>query len=377
MTTSQKDGTRNLIPERIREAREARGYTLESFAEALGITKQAIAQFETGQSSPAAETISAIIRITEQPPAFFTTARRRSSERFRMPFWRSLVRMARPHRIRIGRRMEWARDIVDYIEQYIELPEVKLPTISFDPDSASGEEIERAAEALRDAWGIGRGPIFSLSRLLEANGVILICENVNCADMDAVSRWQAGRPFILYSKEVESGPRCVFNLAHELGHILLHSSIEVGSRNIDHIESQANRFAGAFLLPRETFPREVVSTSIKYFTYLKERWGVAISAMVYRCKDLNLLSKTQHGYLMRQMHAQKMRYREPLDDQFHPPKPVILAEALQMLVRHGVQTRAQIEGALNLNSADIESICGTDDGFLNSKIVNFTLKRKE
>ena len=121
--------------------------------------------------------------------------------------------------------------------------------------------------------------------------------------MDAVSRWQAGRPFILYSSQVESGPRCVFNLAHELGHIFLHAGVEVDSRNIDVIESQANRFAGAFLLPRETFPREVVSTSIKYFTYLKERWGVAIAAMVYRCKDLHLLSKSQHGYLMRQMHS--------------------------------------------------------------------------
>lgn len=34
-----------LIPARVKEAREARGYTLEGFAEALGVTKSAVAQY--------------------------------------------------------------------------------------------------------------------------------------------------------------------------------------------------------------------------------------------------------------------------------------------------------------------------------------------
>jgi Zn-dependent peptidase ImmA (M78 family)/transcriptional regulator with XRE-family HTH domain len=377
MSMQNNKETRSLIPERIREAREARGYTLEAFADALGVSKQAVAQFETGITAPAPDNIAAIIRLTEQPPSFFTVDRTRSAERYRMPFWRSLKRMERPHRLRVARRLEWARDIVDYVEQFIELPQVNLPQIDFDPDKATDEDVERAAERLRDAWGLGRGPITALSRVLEANGVILICESVDCEDMDAVSRWQVGRPFILYSAEVESGPRCVFNLAHELGHILLHSSVEVDSKNLDSIETQANRFAGAFLLPRETFAREVVSTSIRYFTYLKERWGVAIAAMVYRCKDLQILSKNQHGYLMRQMHAQSIRNREPLDDKFHPPRPMVLNEALQMLIKHSVQTKAEIDGALSLNTKDVESICGAEAGFLDSRVVPFAIRRKD
>lgn len=272
---TNRGGLSYIIPERIREAREARGFTLESFADALGISKQAVAQFEVGQIAPAADTLSDIIRLTEQPPAFFTTARARLAEQFSGAFWRSLKRMERHHRIRIARRLEWARDIVDYIERYIELPPINLPQVSFDPESANNDDVELAAEAVRDAWGLGRGPVVSLTQIFEANGIILICEGVDCDDMDAVSRWQAGRPFIMYSSQVESGPRGNFNLAHELGHMLLHSGVEVDSRNIDAIEAQANRFAGAFLLPRETFPREVVSTSIKYFTYLKEQIGRA------------------------------------------------------------------------------------------------------
>jgi Zn-dependent peptidase ImmA (M78 family) len=282
--------------------------------------------------------------------------------------------MEQHHRIRIARRMEWAHDICAYIEDFIHLPSVNLPDIQFDPATASSEEIERAAEAVRAHWKLGDGPIHAFTRVLEANGVILICENVACADMDAVARWQGGRPYVLYSQEVESGPRCMYNLAHELGHILLHSSVEVDSRNLDLLESQANRFAGAFLLPRRSFSTEVVSTSIKYFQYLKERWGVSIAAMIYRCRDLALLSKHQHGYLMRQMNAQGILQKEPLDEAFQPLKPLVLHEALKMLIENGVQSKAQIESALDLNTLDVASLCGAPLDFLESKVVPFRLQ---
>ena len=61
------------IPERIKEAREARGFTLESFAIALGKTRQAVAQFETGQTSPSGETLSSIVALTQQPLTFFVS----------------------------------------------------------------------------------------------------------------------------------------------------------------------------------------------------------------------------------------------------------------------------------------------------------------
>lgn len=374
MQNTEISGTRNLIPERIREAREARGYTLETFAEALGITKQAVAQYETGQISPRPDLISLLVRLTEQPPSFFTTARRRSGEHFRSPFWRGLRRMEQHHRLRIARRMEWAQDICAYIERFIELPAVNLPATAFDPDSSSVEDIELAAESARAHWSLGQGPIHALTRVLEANGILLICENVRCGDMDAVSRWQAGRPYILYSQEVESGPRCMYNLAHELGHILLHAGREVDSRNLDLLENQANRFAGAFLLPRASFATEVVSTSIKYFEYLKERWGVSIAAMIYRCRDLRLLSKHQHGYLMRQMNARGIREKEPLDESFQQLRPLVLSEALKMLIDNGVQSKAQIESALSLNVRDIASLCGVPFDFIDSKVVPFRLQ---
>jgi Zn-dependent peptidase ImmA (M78 family)/transcriptional regulator with XRE-family HTH domain len=362
------------IPERIREAREARGLTPEEFAELLNVSRQAVAQFETGQASPSGEVMAKIIGITAQPPLFFVTPRERA--RTGVPFWRSLKRMEQHHRRRIARRLEWTRDIAAYVDRFIELPGVNLPKIEFDVEFATNDEIELVAETLRDHWKLGRVRVRNLASVLEENGIILVHETVECPDMDAVSCWQGGRPFILSSAEINSGPRSTYNLAHELGHIVLHAGVEVSAENLSQIEKQANRFAGAFLLPRETFSQEVLGTSVSYFKSLKKRWGVAIAAMAYRCRDLKIFNENQFSYLMRQMNAQRIRKVEPLDDAFPVEKPSLLAQSLRMIIEKGVQTREQLEAALSLNLSDVESLCGVPKGYLDLRIVAFAPRQR-
>lgn len=356
------------IPERIREAREARGLSGEALAEAIGVSRQAVAQFETGQASPAGETMSRIIGITGQPISFFTTLPPRAGEP-RSPFFRSLKRMEQHHRRRIVRRMQWAGDIGALIERFIDLPTVNFPDFEFDVAAGDVDDIELAAEKLRDHWGLGRGPIRDLGAVLEAHGILLVRERVNCADMDAVSCWIGGRAIVLLSDEVVSGPRDLFNLAHEVGHLLLHPDVEVSSANLDMIEKQAHRFASAFLLPRDTFSREVLGSSLAYFTSLKGRWGVSIVAMAYRCRDLGLLSDNQFSYLFRQMNVKRIRKVEPLDDRFPVNRATVLAEGLRMLVEHGVHTRPQIETSLGLNLRDVEAVAGLPEGYLDQRVV--------
>lgn len=346
---------------------------MEALAEALGVSKQAVAQYETGQAVPGGDVMNGIIRTTAQPLSFFTIPRRRRGEPS-SPYWRSLARMDLMHRRRISRRLLWASDIADYISDFIEVPSVNLARGDFDPNRDPEEQIEDAAEALRDHWNLGEGPIQDLAAILEENGVVIVREPVGCPDMDGVSCWVGGRPLILLSGEVESGPRDLFNLAHELGHLVLHAGVDVDSDNLKAIEDQANRFASAFLLPRRQFSKEVFGTSLGYFVTLKERWGVAISAMAYRCRDLNLMSGDQYAYLMRQMNIQKIRRIEPLDDAFPVSEPRLLKQAMEMLVEHGVQNRAQIQDALALNLSDVESLCGLRPGYLDRRIVKLHLR---
>jgi Zn-dependent peptidase ImmA (M78 family) len=317
-----------------------------------------------------------IIAFTGQPPAFFTADRERAAGEFSTPFWRGLARMKRPDRLRIARRLEWTADVVAYIERFIEMPKVDLPAVRLPESLDDYEAIEIAAEHTRDAWDLGFSPIRHLAPTLESKGIILIREPVNCEDMDAVSRWQTGRPYILIADDKRSLPRENHNLAHELAHLLLHPGVEVTSDNLNAVERQAFYFAGAFLLPRQTFIQEVLSTSIDYFIELKARWRVSIQAMIYRCKDLGILNKNQVSYLWRQLNSRGIRQKEPLDDAFEPERPSILMAALSMLIDHRVQSRAQIIDQLKLNPADIESLCGADKGFLDQRVVPLELRSR-
>lgn len=359
-----------LIPARIKEAREARGYTLEGFAEELDVTKSAVAQYESGQISPSGEVMSRIIRLTEQPPSFFTAPITISENG--TPFWRNLKRMEARHRKRVRRRLTWAREVVEYLDRFIDLPQPNIPRFDFDHDTSDDADIEDVAEALRDAWGLGRGPIDDLVGVLELNGITVIEEQVQCNDMDAVSWWIDGRPVILLAEEDRLGPRKNFNLAHELGHLVLHALVELDVKNLDKIEKQANRFASAFLMPQESFGSEVIGTSLNYLLSLKLRWNVAVAAIGYRAKDLGILNKHQYGYLLRQMNAKGIRKKEPHDEDITTSKPVIISHAIKMLVEHGVQSKSQIASALAKNPTDIETICGLPAGFLDNKVVNLS-----
>jgi Zn-dependent peptidase ImmA (M78 family)/DNA-binding XRE family transcriptional regulator len=364
-----------IIPERIREARESVGMTDEEFADAIGVTRQSVGAYETGAKSPRGDVFSKIIAVTRQPPTFFTAPRKHNAERFLIPTWRSLKRMQRPDRLRIGRRLEWAFYIAESLAEYVDLPPVHLPALDFDFENDGNERIEEIADQLREFWNVGYGPITDLAPLIEYNGIIVVEEPVKCEDMDAVSRWQGGRPYMLYAADQESNSRKLFNLAHELGHLVLHNGVEVNSRNLDRMENQANRFAGAFLMPRKTFAREIANTTLDYFLSLKGRWRVAVAAMIYRCKELGILNADQIKYLWKQMNARGIRKREPLDNAFALSKPTVLGSAVQMLIDNKVKLPAEIAEDLFLNAEDVESLCSLPKGALQNKVLSFPTLR--
>lgn len=363
-----------IIPERLREAREARGLTTQALAELIGVSRQAVAQFEVGQSAPSAETMTSIYTVLNQPPVFFTTRRDKGRENTGTIFWRSLARMKKHERDRIARRLDWLQDVLSYLEEFMELPPVHLPAPQWqgcDPDA-----IEEAANLVRKLWGLGRGPIPDVVKLLEANGIVVVREPTMSDDMDAVSRWQVGRPVILLAADKASGPRSRWDAAHELGHLVLHSGAEVDSRVLPRLEAEANRFAGAFLLPADRFANEVTSSSIESFKTLKKRWKVSIAAMIYRAKDLRILNDNQVQYLWRQRAAKGWIKNEPYDADILPEQPRFLAYMAKQILDSGLQSKQDFQDRILLCADDIEQLCGLDAGSLNQTVVRFPVRAR-
>lgn len=226
------------------------------------------------------------------------------------------------------------------------------------------------ATKVRNIWGLGNGPISNIVLLLEKMGVIVARSPFSNYDIDACSVWDVDdRPFILLSND-KTAPRSRFDIAHELGHLVLHSRLKQSEfnnkENYRLIEKEAHRFASSFLLPAPSFGTEILSTSLEHFISLKKRWKVSIAAMSYRAKTLGIFSEDQYIYMRKKMAQRNWLTNEPLDNDFPFEEPIVLKQAFEAIVENRVKTRQDIVSEIGIHREEIEAIANLDNGYLTS-----------
>jgi Zn-dependent peptidase ImmA (M78 family)/transcriptional regulator with XRE-family HTH domain len=365
---------RRLIPGRLRDARLAKRLNQAELGTAISKTRQAISAYETGEKTPEATTLLAIAKVLEQPIAYFTASDREGFGTFGPKFFRASGPETKRRNLMCDVYASWEVQVARYIDDLVNYPPVILPNLV--PANASGvyteDEIEEAAEECRRLWGLGYGPLSNVLALAEGKGIIATRLLMEGERIEAFSYWNGPRPFIFLASEKDSAARARFDVAHEIGHLVLHRG--VGQEDIEdpktlrRIEAEANRFAGALLLPRQSFPNEVFTTRLDAFVELKARWKVAIQAMVYRCKDLGIFDEYQITNLYKQISARKWRTKEPLDDRERYPleQPKLLRQAVEMILSAGRKRPPELLVDLALSPRVIETLCNLDEGALST-----------
>lgn len=365
---------RRLIPARLIDARKAARLNQTELSERIGVTRQAVSTYERGEKVPEAETFARICAVLAQPAAFFTTEDAPVFGDYSVRFFRKFG----PDTVRRNEACavytRWFVQAAKYLDAHVNYPAVEISHVApADPSGRySEEEIEIAAEECRQRWGLGLGPISNVIALVESKGVAVCRYQIENERIEAFSFWNGDRPFIFCASDRESGTRARFDVAHELGHLILHRWIEPeeleNPKTLKLIEREADRFAGAFLLPRKSFPNEVYSPRLDAFLDLKRRWHVSIQAMVYRCSDLGVIDEYQFTNLYKQMSFRKWRAREPLDDPQNNPleQPKLLRRAIEMIVNGKRLHPDEISADLPFNRATLETLCNLPPGFLSA-----------
>lgn len=375
-----KTGSPGFIGARLREARQARGYTAVALADMIGVTRSGVSHYERGEQSPRPEVMRKIEEVLDLPPQFFW--RVPANDRIRNLFWRSLSAATKSARVSAQIRYIWLEEIVRYLREYVNFPVVNFPDYEMPkkPASISSELIEELAAKTRRFWKLGNGAISNVVWLLENNGAVITRTKLEADTLDAFSEWHTaeGVPYFILGADKKVAARSRFDVAHELGHIILHRYVNgvcIG-RHVDHkiLEQQANRFAGAFLLPEQSFMGDVFSPSIDTFQSLKPKWGVSIQLMIHRAQDLDLISTAQAERLWINCSRRGWRTSEPLDDQLPVEEPRLLRRSFELLVSEQVQSRAEILSALPYSASEIEELAGLREGFLAERALPVSLK---
>jgi Zn-dependent peptidase ImmA (M78 family)/transcriptional regulator with XRE-family HTH domain len=371
-------GTPGFVGARLVQARSARGVTAIALAEMIGVKSSTISQYEHGRHSPPPEVLDAIAQKLNRPRSYFLTPlKKRDLNGFR---FRSLSSATKAARERAIARFDWLRDLADYLRGYLDFPVVNLPRLKAfsDPHEITTDYIEWSAKASRDYWMLGDGPIADVLLLLENNGIIISTGELGSEHLDAFSQWPNDdpQPFIFLGSDKGCAVRSRFDALHELGHILLHRSIdEKGFRRPEiHklMEEQCHRFALAFLLPAERFTKDLWSPTLNSFLALKPHWKVAVQAMIVRSEQLGILGASHKLWI--NVSRRGWRKKEPYDDELRPEKPRLLRRSIEMLVENNIKTKDQILMDLATSATDLEPLAGLPNGYMewsDQKILRF------
>ena len=344
---------------RLKQAREAYGLSLDSLGELVGVSKQAISKMENDISEPSPEVFLRLCQALKCPASFFYSS---ESANFtnEMVFFRRLKKSPVVSQKSARVMAEWAYEIFSQIMYKVKLPRYELPDYSKDFMEIDSEYIEECAINLRDYLGLGDKPIANLTKILESRGVLIARMRFYDERIDALSviDSKSERPIIVLNSDKASAVRSRFDLAHELGHLVLHAHVQPDDFKAHYnlIESQAHRFASAFLLPKSGFKKFIFSGSLNELKSIKMIWKTSIAAMIYRMKDLGMLTESDASKAWKNYYRRGWRGDEPYDDEILPEEPELLRRSIDLLIDRGIINGVEVESYFEKDISLLERI---------------------
>jgi len=304
---------KSLFAERFKSARLLNGFSLQNLADALDnqLSRQALHRYEKGEVIPDSEKIQLLsIALRVSPDYFFRTTKVELSD----IEYRKLSKMSTKDASII---IEKTRE---YLSRYLELEEILgiqhdfiHPLIDF-PVVKSYDDVNNAANQLREAWDLGKGPMYNIVELLEDKYIKVVVLDV-AEEFDGLQTFvNTTIPVVAYnSKRAGKSDRIRFTLLHELAHLLL----KFGDITEYEKETLCHQFAGAMLLHEETIREELGSHRSKLSNIelgnIKKQYGISMQAIVMRAKMCGIINESytkQFFFFMRQM---GWRIDEPVD----------------------------------------------------------------
>jgi Zn-dependent peptidase ImmA (M78 family)/DNA-binding XRE family transcriptional regulator len=307
--------------DRVRHARELCGLTQAELASKCDVAQATIAMIERDALAPSAEFLSRLQHVTSFPPEFILNA----------PDWdfplgslsyRKFAKVRAAERTKSHRMAQQSFELYEFLAARLKTPRVALGKLP-------GEDPRRAAALTRALLGFdATGPVRGLISKLERSGIRIFFlpeviedpeqeSRTEIENVDGFSIWVEGSRPVIAVNAGRPGDRIRLTIAHELGHLVLHYPFH-GEQDI---EREAYLFGAEFLMPEDALRTELKPpVTLPKLAELKARWGVSMSAILYRAKELDIVSERQHKYLRMHMAKRGWTKQEPVDIPVEPPR---------------------------------------------------------
>jgi Zn-dependent peptidase ImmA (M78 family)/DNA-binding XRE family transcriptional regulator len=267
-------------------ARGLRSMTQSEAASAAGVTQAMLSKVENGLIQPSAELASAVARALALPVEFFFQQER--AHGFPHFHHRKRARLGAKPLNKIHAYINIKRQrIARLLRSYAQPRERAVPQLDLESKGLTPSD---AARMVREYWLMPRGPIDNLTGWIEAAGGVVVLCDFGTALLDGISFRAEGLPPIFVMNSEASADRYRHSLAHELGHMVMHSEPTGGDAEM---EDEANEFAAAFLMPAQEVRPYLLPPSVEKFGRVKPLWKVSIKSLIYRAHTLRLITDYQ------------------------------------------------------------------------------------
>lgn len=359
-----------INPNRLKQARRANGYTQERLGLEIGKNKSIISKWESGETTPNHEIVVKIAETFDLPVKWFTLPDYHSDTGLYQ--YRSNSGATKHIREIASIRLQWLRELTHIFEEWVEFPKLNLPESinRLQALNLTDNDIEKYAQQLRQYWELGNRPINDLIGILETNGIIVAKEFINAEDMDGVSTWFDNRPYIWVADDKRNYFRSRFDIAHELGHIILHQNLTLEDCTktkwrYKEMERQANLFASHFLLPRQAVTLSFRSVTLDNLLIEKKHWGVSVGALIMQYHNLGIISDDYKTRLFKNYSYRKWRKNEPFDSEVPTEQPQLMRNTIELLLNEGGFNKQDIIERSYYHQKQLEQLCALPKGFFN------------
>ncbi|MDD7006758.1 helix-turn-helix domain-containing protein [Limosilactobacillus reuteri] len=324
---------------KLKLLRKSNGLTMKEVGEKINKSASFISMIEKGQSKPEFSTIVALGKIFNVRHTFFLND-------ISIPyptettFFREQIAVPK-------RDSEQAKNksiMIAYYDSLIsnkfnlrsfQLPRYALKNSTF--RCIDFEQIDSIASQVRTQFSLGMGPISNMTLLIERMGIRVNFIDFENDKIDALTEKIGSQYFISINSRITSSVRIRFNLAHELGHILLHSGYSHNdiSNNSKHkrIEQEAQHFASALLMPEKGLALDMAQTNMNFLKGLKLHWLVSLQALIYRGHEIGIITDRQALFLRQTISRNGWRKEEPYDHTIGIEYPSYIKSAIKFLVK--------------------------------------------
>jgi Zn-dependent peptidase ImmA (M78 family)/DNA-binding XRE family transcriptional regulator len=306
----------------IAVGRKAKGLTQAELGDMIGVSQVAVNRYESGDREPdddmvrrLAETLGVTEKLLRHGDRFrgalAVDAHMRRQKSTKASFWRRAE--AELNLLRVHSSL--------LFEEVSIRSEQRVPT--FDPEYTSPDD---AARFVRAQWRLPIGPVVNIMRWMEAAGCLICEEDLGTHRIDGMSQWVGDHPVVLLNSGATPDRRRL-TLAHELGHLVLHSN-EVS----EDTETQANEFAAEFLMPEAVIRSELRRRDLGTLLDLKREWGVSMQAIFERAYRFGMATPTERTSFYKSLNARGWKTKEPLAEAVpfeRPQLPTSIGEALR------------------------------------------------